>query len=120
MKIIDDVLYTELKKLRIDKVLIPFIGAGFSANVSGYPEWDEFMGILQDILNEELEENEEIVNFKRMFGENDPAECTQYFYWHKGQENGKSIANILKKGKDEFRLIVFRKFEPPTYPRFKC
>lgn len=108
---------SHIKKLQKNKKLIPFVGAGFSANIKKYPLWDDFIDILQDDLNIGLPTGVERVNFERMFGENDPAECAQYYYWKKGHNQPGSIAEKLAYGKSKFKELVLKKFDSPTYDK---
>jgi hypothetical protein len=106
--------------LKDHKTLIPFVGAGFSANIEseGSPLWDDFIRILQDDLNKNTTKADR-VDFKKMFI-NDPAECTQYFYWRKGINGKRSIASNLAYGKKKFYKLVTKLFEKlPGYDRDK-
>ena len=100
-----------LKGYRTDGKLIPFIGAGFSTNVDKYPDWNNFVLFLEAYLNVQLPEK---ICFRDMF-RNDPAECTQYFYWRAGYSEQLSVNDCLVRGKHIFRDLVFRTFKPPDY-----
>lgn len=77
--------------------LIPFVGAGFSKNISGYPGWDEFIKKLGDEIGVEL---------NNIFRGNN-LEATEYYIWKKvsqltqeGQITTRDDLNTkLEKGK---------------------
>ena len=52
--------------------LIPFLGAGFSKNIPGYPDWEEFIQKLEDELDEDT-------GFLFNNFNNDMLEATEYF-----------------------------------------
>ena len=75
--------------------LIPFIGAGFSKNIRGYPDWKEFIGKLGSKISMDLHKH---------FGENFLL-ATEFYIWKRGMEksNGKSEKKNEDKNKHFFR-----------------
>lgn len=79
------------EKVREEK-LIPFVGAGFSANIEGYPSWRRSV----EMLEERCSGCKEFTN--------DFLEAYQYAYWESGKEvSCKEVSTILDRGKKELR-----------------
>jgi len=74
--------------------LIPFIGAGFSKNISNYPGWDEFVKKLSKNLDEKFGMNLNI------FKSNNLEACECFIFKH--AENSKNNAG-LNKNHDFFK-----------------
>jgi len=85
------------------KRLIPFIGAGFSKNIEGYPSWSGFIQSLEESIGLE------IGFFKKNFG-NDYLEATEYWILKKIENdptfNGYPENKRFKKGKDKLRDAI--------------
>ena len=90
----------EMKDALKDERLIPFIGAGFSKNITGYPGWNEFVKELGKDIRCDL---------SALFKNNNLEAC-EYFIWKKAdelKEKGMLNANDngFKEGKD--KLLEF-------------
>jgi hypothetical protein len=90
--------------------LIPFVGAGLSKNIDGFPDWDEFIVKLkQDLVNQKIIDADSI-GFDSL---RSPFEKTEFYVrevgWQlcKGEEykdkvlNAKELDKIYKKGRKE-------------------
>ena len=73
----------ELVKLSRDGRVIPFVGAGMSANV-GYPSWDTLLASLGDNLGQRDLTHEQIVNLTG----NDRMRIAEYYYLTEGKQVG--------------------------------
>lgn len=98
MSVIDDI-----KDSHIKGDLIPFVGAGFSENIDGYPNWQKFIKILEADINIKLSPNPSIVYYD-IFGD-DPLEAAEHYVWTMGdwsikRAGSKFVAlKPLKEGK---------------------
>ncbi|GAI24592.1 unnamed protein product, partial [marine sediment metagenome] len=105
-------LLEEVKKSYVDMKLIPFIGAGFSENIKGYPNWDEFIKILQVDLN-----IDEVHFFKKNF-DNDFLEATEYYIIKKGEYLKHVLRegeDLFDKGREELRKLIEVQFKGKNY-----
>ncbi|NQU80163.1 MAG: SIR2 family protein [Bacteroidetes bacterium] len=95
---IRDTIKDEMIKSYEEKTLIPFVGAGLSKNIDGFPDWNEFVDILQNKLS-----NEGIINendFKRF---NNPFEKTEFYVREIGKKECGIHDPVLKE--DEFDKV---------------
>ena len=72
-----------------NKRLIPFVGAGFSKNITGYPGWNEFVKQLGEDISCDL---------SALFKNNNLEAC-EYFIYKKGGDD-------FKKGKKELLKVI--------------
>jgi len=79
----------DMQKAHANKRLIPFVGAGFSKNITGYPGWNEFVKQLGENISCDL---------SALFKNNNLEAC-EYFIYKKGGDD-------FKKGKKELLKII--------------
>ena len=95
-------LQEEMRDCKRNKRLIPFVGAGFSANISGYPCWEDFIDILSDQIDIPLFELS-----------TNPNKISEFYMWYKGKdkEGANTRKEIYNEGKSEFRDKVKSVFD---------
>jgi hypothetical protein len=71
------------------KRLIPFVGAGFSKNITNYPDWDKFIKQLGDDIH---------CNLSALFRNNNLEAC-EYFIYKRGKGN-------FTEGKKELLKVI--------------
>ena len=81
----------EMQDALIDERLIPFIGAGFSKNIAGYPGWNEFREQLSEDIQHDL---------SALFKNNNLEAC-EYFIWKKAEILNKK--GMLEEGSNHFK-----------------
>lgn len=89
--------------------LIPFIGAGFSENIDGYPNWQKFIKILEDDINNKLSLNPRIIYYD-IFGD-DPLETTEHYVWTMGDWSIKEKSNGFPEPFQEGKKILLGKLK---------
>ena len=85
-----EVLENMQKAYNPNKRLIPFVGAGFSKNITGYPDWTDFIKQLGEKISCDL---------NALFKNNNLEAC-EYFIWEKAEILEK--ADILSENDDHF------------------
>lgn len=92
----------EMQDALIDERLIPFIGAGFSKNIAGYPGWNEFREQLSEDIKHDL---------SALFKNNNLEAC-EYFIWKKAEILYKKGmlegSNHFKAGKKQLLEFIKR------------
>ena len=90
----------EMQDALIDERLIPFIGAGFSKNIAGYPGWNEFREQLSEDIKHDL---------SALFKNNNLEAC-EYFIWKKAEILDKKGmlegSNHFKAGKKQLLEFI--------------
>jgi len=97
----------ELKELRENETLVPFLGAGFSASIPGYPTWDKFVYNLNTVLKKDCSLD---IDLASVFNDN-WMEATEFFYYQKGKINNSDNKDIYLIGKNEFVKVITTFFE---------
>lgn len=107
-------ILTEIKNAKTSNTLIPFIGAGFSTNISGYPTFKDFINNniskrLCLLLKLKLENKLDLWN---VFDGN-PNEAIEYFIYTAGKGKNDIINrnDIFEKGKELFHEEVKTEFD---------
>ena len=81
----------EIKNSYKKRRLIPFVGAGFSKNIEGYPTWGGFIKILCDDLKKDGVDIDPVQ--ERRF-KNNPLEATEYYIRSKGKKEEQNPSSI--------------------------
>ncbi|KKQ76700.1 MAG: hypothetical protein US99_C0064G0002 [Candidatus Daviesbacteria bacterium GW2011_GWF2_38_6] len=103
-------ILTDIAKLRGNNTLIPFIGAGFSANIDNLPKWKEFVRNLNHYIERDTRIN---INLEVVFNGN-WMEATEYFYWVMGKDKQ---GNVLVEGKKIFQKTLLTEFDTLKYTK---
>lgn len=92
--------------------LLPFIGAGFSENIEGCPDWQEVLDKLSAYLSREVHEH---IHLKEMF--KNPNEAMEYFVWKTGNHKD-AFEKIIDEGKKQLQIQlngILEKFRPVNH-----
>ena len=92
--------------------LLPFIGAGFSENIKGCPDWQKVLDELSAYLSREVQEH---IHLEEMF--KNPNEAIEYFVWKTGNHKD-AFEKIIDEGKKQLQIQlngILEKFRPVNY-----
>lgn len=103
----DNELMNKMKESYNEGRLIPFIGAGFSNNIEGYPTWKEFIKILCYDLKQN--DNIDIDQVKERRFKNNPLEATEYYIRIKGKKEIENPNSTYKEYKEETAFEIGKK-----------
>lgn len=100
----------KMKESYQEKSLIPFIGAGFSSNIPGYPLWEDFIDVLSGEINVPIHNIYE-----------DPNEATEFYIWCKGRDKSglKTRREIYNEGKEHFRDRIITELNKQELVEYK-
>lgn len=98
-------ILNEINNLRLNSELIPFVGAGFSANIPGYPVWSDVISLLQGYIKNNRNVD---IDLENTFNSN-WMEATEFYYWIMGKN---FPGDPIKKGKKIFRDTLLSIFNP--------
>lgn len=92
--------------------LIPFIGAGFSININGYPTFRDFINknIANRLCVYQKCELDHKLDLFEIFNDN-PNEAIEYFIYTAGSIDNKEKQDIFKSGKEAFHKEVEKEFD---------
>jgi len=99
----------EIKKSYGKKRLIPFIGAGFSKNIEGYPDWANFV----KLLSKKLGETEGFL--EKLTGGNTLQAVEYFMLWKLVTNNRISEKEWYSIGKDYIKDELGNLFQPKTF-----
>jgi hypothetical protein len=80
-------------------ILVPFVGAGFSKNIEGYPDWEGFVEVLDAILGESR-------GFLLSNFQDDMLEATEYFIMQQ-REFDRGKISLWSEVRNQFKGIKY-------------
>lgn len=111
----NDAILSEIKTSKTSGLLVPFVGAGFSRNIEGYPKFEDFINIniAERLCTFTKRPITDKLNIWDVFNGN-PNEAIEYFIYAVGSTNTVDKQEIFDSGKKVFHeevKIEFNKVE---------
>jgi hypothetical protein len=112
-------LVNDIKNSYNNGKLIPFIGSGFTTNIDNYPQWRDFIAILEKNLKNDCHID---VNLFYIF-KNNYLEATEFYVWSYGEykvKSGYSATNDhFTEGKRALLALLRNLFSSQAYNKIK-